>query len=222
MTREEGEKVVVIGGVHTGKIATVIKVAEKTATLKIDGSKTGNIPFKELFGVGDMVQSISGKYEDQIGKIHSIADERFKMEIEGQATDDLKPDTIAAPEEESTTAKEDMNKDTKQNEGEAEESKSVTARQKDEKVVVIGGEYTGKIATIVKVAEKTATLKVDGKETGNIPFNELFGVGDMVRSISGKYKGKSGKIHSIAAERLKMEIEGTVTGDLKPDTIAAA
>merc|ERR1719410_2053160 len=174
----------------------------------------------------------------QSHKIASIAAETFTLEVDGKASGNLKPGSIAAPEEEGKTGKEDTKKedtkkedtkkedtkkeDTKEEDtSDAQESKKVSARQKDEKVVVIGGRYTGKIATVKEVAEQTATLSIGQDVTGNIPFKELFGVGDMVKSISGKYEGQTHKIASIAAETFTLEVDGKASGNLKPDSIAA-
>merc|ERR1719410_2453387 len=179
----------------------------------------------------------------QSHKIASIAAETFTLEVDGKASGNLKPGSIAAPEEEGKTGKEDtkkedtMKEDTKKEDtkkedtkeedtkeedtSDAQESKKVSARQKDEKVVVIGGRYTGKIATVKEVAEQTATLSIGQDVTGNIPFKELFGVGDMVKSISGRYEGQTHKIASIAAETFTLEVDGKPSGNLKPDSIAA-
>merc|ERR1719410_296980 len=174
----------------------------------------------------------------QSHKIASIAAETFTLEVDGKASGNLKPGSIAAPEEEGKTGKEDTKKedtkkedtkkedtkkeDTKEEDtGDAQDSKKVSARQKDEKVMVIGGKYTGKIATVKEVAEQTATLSIGQDVTGNIPFKELFGVGDMVKSISGRYEGQTHKIASIAAETFTLEVDGKPSGNLKPDSIAA-
>jgi len=241
---EVGQAVVVVRGEYAGNIAKIKSIAEKTATLIVDGKTTGNIKFEQFVSEGDTVQSTGGKYHGKVGTIKSIAEKTLKLVIDGEETGNLKPDSIGkhdgadmvapgTPEKASakkgdveTPEKAKAPNSTASEGGYAKEFVPTAPSANDsetlqvgEKVVVVRGEYAGHIAKINAIAEKTATLIVDGKTTGNIKFEQFCREGDTVKSTSGKYDGKVGTIKSIAEKTLKLVVDGEETGNLKPDSI---